>query len=186
MRYRNFLFDIHKKRVIGKKSSSVLPFNLLPENCMTGILKPAFLITLLSCMGNLHKPYTKVSVNKQIELLDKKHNKKIKRRWCFQIAADLIKEDYITRKPRYERIGRGFIKQLSSMYAFTLKGANWLISMRIEAGIVIRNQMFADETKDDKRWPTKEDYLNECNKKMDEQEGRLSGNPIIDMVPGYD
>jgi len=123
-------------------------------------------------MGNLHKPYTKVSVNKQIELLEKRHNKKIKRRRCFYIAEDWLKAGYITRQPRHKNGSGGFISQLSSMIAFTLKGANFLISLGIEKGLVIKHHILHREENEDRRFPTKTDYTEQRNAEMDREEKR--------------
>ena len=99
-------------------------------------------------------PYTKVSVDKTRELLAKKHNKPIERRWCFQCTADLIDAGLITRQPRHPRMSDGTVRQISSMIAFTLKGANYLISKGVEKAILIRKQILAWLKGQDKRFPT--------------------------------
>jgi len=100
--------------------------------------------------GNL---YTKVSVDKTRELLAKKHNKPIERRWCFQCTADLIGAGLITRQPRHPRMSDGTVRQISSMIAFTLAGANYLISKGVERAIVVRKQILAWLKGQDKRFP---------------------------------
>ena len=97
--------------------------------------------------------YTKVSVDKTRELLAKKHRRKIERRWCFQCTADLIAAGLITRQPRHPRKSDGTVRQISSMIAFTLAGANYLISKGVERAIVVRKQILAWMKGKDKRFP---------------------------------
>jgi len=153
---------------------------------MTGHTKSSILATLPRCMTLRNKTYTLVRVNRMRELLKEFHDIIIERRWTFQCFADLIAAGLITRKPRHKNEPDGTIRQMSSMIAFTLKGANWLIKMGIEAGIIIKKQILNRDKEQDKRWPTREDYLQQRNEEMDEQERRLSENPIIKMVPNYD
>jgi len=103
-------------------------------------------------------PYTKVSVDKTRELLAKKHNKPIERRWCFQCTSDLIDAGLITRQPRHPRMSDGTIRQISSMIAFTLKGVNYLISKGVEKAILIRKQILAWMKNKDKRFPTGKEF----------------------------
>ena len=120
-----------------------------------GETKQACLITWLSCMDLKGNLYTKVSVDKTRELLAKKHNKPIERRWCFQCTADLIGAGLITRQPRHPRMSDGTVRQISSMIAFTLKGANYLISKGVEKAILIRKQILAWMKNQDKRFPAR-------------------------------
>ena len=118
-----------------------------------GNTKFSILITLLSCMGKKESPYTKVSVNKQLELLEKIHKTPIKRRWCFQCLADLIGAGMITRRPRHKHETDGTIRQLSSLVAFTLKGARFLVAKRVGGSLLLLKSILAWMKNQDKRFP---------------------------------
>lgn len=137
-----------------------------------GETKQACLITWLSCMEPKGNLYTKVSVDKTRELLVKKHRKKIGRRWCFQCAADLILAGLITRRPRHPRMSDGTVRQISSMIAFTLKGANYLISKGVERAIVVRKQILSWMKNKDKRFPSRAGLNHADQKEMDPGEAR--------------
>jgi len=119
-----------------------------------GNTKLSLLITLLSCMGKKDSPYTKASVNKQLELLEKIHKIPIKRRWLFQCLADLIGAGMITRRPRHKHETDGTIRQLSSLVAFTLKGARFLVAKRVEGSLLLLKSILAWMKNQDKRWPS--------------------------------
>ena len=116
--------------------------------------------------------YTKVSVDKTRELLAKKHRRKIERRWCFQCTADLIAAGLITRQPRHPRMSDGTVRQISSMIAFTLAGANYLISKGVERAIVIKNQILAWMKNKDKRFPIDRDPTVSGKEEMEPGEAR--------------
>jgi len=105
-------------------------------------------------MGKKESPYTKVSVNKQLELLEKIHKTPIKRRWCFQCLADLIGAGMITRRPRHKHESDGTIRQLSSLVAFTLRGARFLVAKRVEGSLLLLKSILAWLKGQDKRFPT--------------------------------
>ena len=118
-----------------------------------GNTKLSLLITLLSCMGKKDSPYTKASVNKQLELLEKIHKIPIKRRWLFQCLADLIDAGLITRRPRHKHESDGTIRQLSSLVAFTLRGARFLVSKRVMGSLLLLKSILAWVKNQDKRFP---------------------------------
>jgi len=123
-------------------------------------------------------PYTKASVLKIIQLLEKIHRIKVNRRWVFQCFSDLINAGLLTRRQRYVHQNDGTIRQLSSIVAFTLKGAKLLVSKRIDGAVLLLKKILAWAKGEDKRWPTKEDYIEQRIMEMDIQEARLLKAPI--------
>jgi len=98
--------------------------------------------------------YTKASVNKLRELLEKRHSKKIERRWAFYCLAAFEAEGLITRRVRIINNSDGTVRQLSSMIAFTIKGAKYLIANKVEGSILLLKQILAWLKGQDKRFPT--------------------------------
>ena len=118
-----------------------------------GNTKTSLLITLFSCMGLKVSSYTKASVNKLRELLDKYHDKKIERRWTFYCLADFEEAGLITRQVRIINNSDGTVRQLSSMIAFTIKGLKLLISMKVADSILALKNKIAWLKNQDKRFP---------------------------------
>jgi len=146
-----------------------------------GNTKISILITLLSCMDLKGNPYTKASVLKIIELLEKMHKIKVNRRWVFQCFADMIKAGLITRRARFKHERDGSIRQLSSIVAFTLKGGKFLLDKRVSGAKLLMDKILNWIKNKDKRWPTRKDYLQSLEKKMDEQERRINDNPVFNV-----
>lgn len=120
-----------------------------------GNTKTSLQITLFSCMSKKVSSYTKASVNKLRELLAKRHNKEIERRWAFYCLADLEAEGLITRRVRIINNSDGTVRQLSSMIAFTIKGLKLLISMKVEGSILALKNKITWLKGQDKRFPEK-------------------------------
>ena len=121
--------------------------------------KHPLLITLFSCMSKKVSSYTKASVNKLRELLEKRHNKKIERRWTFYCLADFEAEGLITRRVRIINNSDGTVKQLSSMISFTIKGLKLLIAMKVEGSILALKNKITWLKGQDKRFPTYSDLI---------------------------
>ena len=148
--------------------------------------KPPLLITLHSCMSKKVSSYTKASVNKLRELLEKRHNKKIKRRWTFYCLADFEKDGLITRHVRIINNRDGTIKQLSSMISFTIKGLKLLIAMKVEGAILALKNKIAWTKGQDKRFPTYSNLTVLDKEEMDPGEARrleLLAFPVFKPFP---
>lgn len=146
-----------------------------------GNTKISILITLLSCMDLKGNPYTKASVSKIIALLAKMHKIKVNRRWVFQCIADLIATGLLTRRARYKHETDGTVRQLSSIIAFSLKGAKFLLNKRISGAKLLMDKILGWIKGQDKRWPTREDYIKQREKEMDAQEQRINSNPVFNV-----
>lgn len=86
----------------------------------------------------------------------------------------LESEGYIKRRYRYDHNVIGYIKQFSSILAPTIKGAKFLIKRRVEGASIILKNILSWVKKPDKRFPTREDYIQERMSKMDaDEKGRL-------------
>ena len=118
-----------------------------------GNTKTSLLITLFSCMSLRGGAYTKASVQKLRELLEKHHNKKIKRRWTFYCLAAFEAAGLITRRVRIINNSDGTVRQLSSMIAFTIKGAKYLMANKVEGSILLLKQILSWLKGRDKRFP---------------------------------
>ena len=146
-----------------------------------GNTKISILITLLSCMDLKGNPYTKASVLKVIQLLEKVHRIKVNRRWVFKCLADMIKAGLLTRRSRFKRERDGTVRQLSSIVAFSLKGAKFLLDKRVSGAKLLMDKILRWVKNQDKRFPTREDYLQTREKEMDEQERRINDNPVFNI-----
>jgi len=102
--------------------------------------------------------YTKASVNKLRELLEKRHDRKIERRWTFYCLAAFEAAGLITRRVRIINNPDGTVRQLSSMIAFTIKGAKYLISNKVEGSILLLKQILAWMKNKDKRFPPGKEF----------------------------
>jgi len=137
-----------------------------------GNSKIAILITLFSCMDAKRSPYTKASVLKIIEILEKVYKITINRRWVFQCVADLIDAGLISRRQRYKHHKNGTIQQLSSIIAFTLQGAKFLLQRRVEGAALLLKKIVAWAKNKDKRFPSRADLDKDAEKEMDPDEAR--------------
>ncbi len=146
--------------------------------------KPPLLITLFSSMSKDINSYSKIRVNKMRELLEKYHNKKIKRRWTFECLKDFEKEGLTYRIPRTKRRPDGTIYQLSSIIKFTVKGLRKLATMKVEGSLLaLKNKI--THIKNKYGIPkTKAEYIKERNEKMDRDEaGRLTAPAEMAILP---
>ena len=132
-----------------------------------GNTKISLLISLLACAGKKESPYTKASVNKLLKLLEKIHKIKIGRRWLFQCLADLIDAGLITRRPRHKHESDGTIRQLSSLVAFTLRGARFLVAKRVGGSLLLLKSILAWMKNQDKRFPAANEISPVRSEKID-------------------
>jgi len=119
--------------------------------------KNAVMITIFSsmCQGKNH--YTKSSIVKIGENLEKYHQIHVKRRWIFYCVADILSAGLITRKARYDNNIHGLIKQKTSLLAMTMKGLKYLVAKRVTGAWAALKSMLAWLKKGDGRWPGKKD-----------------------------
>lgn len=113
----------------------------------------AVIVIILKCIDQGEKHYTAVSINKIQELLISWHGIHVGRRWIFYILALLIKRGLVTRKQRFRNNQQGLIRQRSSLWAFTAKGANYLYKKGIDAGRKILKGIKKWKDRLDGRWP---------------------------------
>jgi len=127
----------------------------LSKGKKVGNTKTSLLITLFSCMSLKRGAYTKAGVNKLRELLAKRHNKVIQRRWAFYCLAAFEAAGLISRRVRIINNSDGTVRQLSSMIAFTVKGAKYLMANKVEGSILLLKQILAWAKGQDKRFPAR-------------------------------
>jgi hypothetical protein len=106
------------------------------------------------CQGKNH--YTKTSVDKIRENLEKYHKIHVKRRWIFYCLADILDAGLITRKARYRNDEAGLIRQHTSLLAMTLQGLKYLVSKRVHGAWKALKIMIAWLKRKDNRWPHKD------------------------------
>lgn len=143
--------------------------------------KMSILITLFTCSSQGKKHYSLVCIDKIIDLLQKIHKTQVKRRWVFQCIRDLIDAGLLSRRARYLHKSDGTINQLSSITAITLKGAKLLVSKRITGAFLLLKNIMSWIKNQDKRFPTKEDYIKNQIREMDKQERRALENPAFNV-----
>ena len=119
--------------------------------------KNAVIITIFSsmCQGKNH--YTKTSIDKIGENLEKYHKIHVKRRWIFYCVAELLRAGYISRKARYKNDTNGLIRQQTSLLAMKMEGLKYLVAKRVTGAWKLLKSMMAWLKKKDGRWPGKKD-----------------------------
>ncbi|TKJ24794.1 MAG: hypothetical protein CEE41_05135 [Hadesarchaea archaeon B3_Hades] len=115
--------------------------------------KHAVVVSLFASMQSGKQHYTKASVDRTIELLDRFHNIRVKRRWLFSCLEHLEGKGYIRRKERYYRNPDGTFVQLSSMISFTLRGVRYMVSKRISGAKKLLDRMLSWYQRRDGRFP---------------------------------
>jgi hypothetical protein len=119
--------------------------------------KNAVMITVFSSMCQGENHYTKTSISKIGENLEKYHGIHVQRRWIFYCLAELLERKLLTRKSRYRNDDQGLIAQIPSLLAVTVKGAKYLVSKRVSGAWKLLKSMLAWLKKGDGRWPGKKD-----------------------------
>ena len=115
------------------------------------------MITIFSsmCQGKNH--YTRSSISKIGENLEKYHRIHVKRRWIFYCLAELLRTKLITRKSRYRHDEGGVISPRPSLLACTLKGIRYLVAKRVTGAAKLLKSMMKFVSGQDQRWPKKKD-----------------------------
>jgi hypothetical protein len=113
------------------------------------------------CQGENH--YTKTSIAKIGENLEKYHKIHVKRRWIFYCVAELLEKKLLTRKARFRNDTQGLIRQKSSLLAMTMKGLKYLMAKRVTGAWKALKTMLAWLKKRDARWPKKKDVVEPVN-----------------------
>jgi len=119
--------------------------------------KSAIMITLFSCMSQGKKHYSRVSINKIQDLLEKFHKIHVKRRWIFYCMKYLMDENLITKKKRYRNNDDGLINQIPSLHSFTIAGMKYLVARRVTGAWKVLKTMVKYIMNKDKRWPGEKD-----------------------------
>ena len=119
--------------------------------------KNAVMITIFSSMCQGENHYTKTSIAKIGENLEKYHRIHVKRRWIFYCVADLLEKKLLTRKKRYRNDEAGLISQIPSLLSFTVRGMRYLVAKRVTGAWELLKTMLAWLKKGDRRWPEKKD-----------------------------
>ncbi len=118
--------------------------------------KNGVMITLFASMSQGENHYTRTSINKIGENLEKHHKIHVKRRWIFYIMAYLDENGYVNRKSRYVQDNNGLITQIPSLISFTLKGVVYLVKKYVVGAKKLYKAMVKFSQKEDKRWPSEE------------------------------
>ena len=115
--------------------------------------KTALLITLLQILVKGEKHYCKPHPDRLLELLQQYHRIKIERRWFFQCMRDLEDAGFIFRQRRWEKLQEKIIRSKTSLWFFTIKGAQFLKAKAINGAKELLARMLAWMNRDDSRAP---------------------------------
>lgn len=129
---------------------------LLPPsrgNWRLNATKGALLITLLQIIVKGEKHYCTPHPKRLLELLALYHRINIERRWFFQCMHDLEDGGYVSRQRRWSKIPGNIIRSKSSIWYFTLRGAQYLSSKAVSGARDLLNRMLAWLHHDDSRQP---------------------------------
>lgn len=144
--------------------------------------KLSILITLFACTGQGKNHYSLISINKIIELLAKRHETHVKRRWVFQCLQDIIETGYLSRRQRYKHQADGTIQQLSSITAISLKGAKLLVAKRVSGAFLLLKRILSWMKNKDKRFPTEPEITQTRLDKIDPSELRRLENLVFSVL----
>jgi len=89
---------------------------------------------------------------------------------------DLIDAGFTRRDPRYQNDHNGLIRQIPSMYWFTLKGIVWLVGMGVKGAKEVYKRMVTHINGPDKRAPKQEDFDDGSYKPADPEEAKRLNN----------
>lgn len=103
--------------------------------------------------------YTWASNAKKLEILRKYYDVIIGTRRLQQIRKWLKDRKLINTVFRWQRYSDGTFKQISTMVALTIRGANQLIRDGVEKGNTIKKRIVAWYKKKDGRWPKEQETL---------------------------
>ena len=123
---------------------------------MLGNTKHKIIIIIYSCIDQAKTHYTRPSRRKIQELLSERHAKDVGLRWITRCIKYAVDEGFISRQMRYYHYDAGQILQLPSLFAFTLKGADYLFANQVRGAAVLLKSIRAFIKKKDNRWPAKE------------------------------
>lgn len=137
--------------------------------------KNASMITLMALMESGGRHYAIVAPATWLKLLKRKHSIEIGKSWMHEALKGLENEGFITRQRRWVRktrryfkrkggrtrneriepsqIKHGEIRSDPSGWAFTAKGANYLISKCVVGAKALLNKIIIWYQRGDKRWP---------------------------------
>jgi hypothetical protein len=115
--------------------------------------KNALLISLFKLQEGRNKHYSSPRVDALLGLMEKHHRKKIRRRWLFQCLRDTEDGGYVVRKKRYRKNEDGEVEQISSLWSFTLKGAQYLFKKCVSGAGNLVKRILQWLNKGDDRWP---------------------------------
>ncbi len=118
--------------------------------------KNGVMITLFASMSQGENHYTRTSIDKIGENLEKHHKIHVKRRWIFYVMEYLVGNGYVNRKSRYLQDNNGQITQIPSLISFTLKGVVYLVKKYVVGAKELYKSMVKFAQKEDKRWPSEE------------------------------
>lgn len=121
--------------------------------------KHAVIVALFAIMSKGQTHYSKASVARLLELLEKYHGITVKRRWLFYCMAYMEKQGLIRRKARYRNHEDGTIYQLPSLVTFSLQGIRYLVAKRVAGAKRLLDKMIAWAQRKDKRFPAPEPAL---------------------------
>ena len=130
--------------------------------------KHATIITLYSILVKGKKHYCTPYPVTLLSLLEKIHNINIGRRWLFQCLHDIEEAGYITRQRRWENIQGPEIRSLSSIFALTVRGLQYLIKKGVGGAKGLLRQTLDWLHKKDRRQPTAKDLL-QYDKRVDDE-----------------
>ncbi len=115
--------------------------------------KSALFITIYRILVKGKKHYAAPSVNALLELIAKRHGKKVCRRWLFQCLRDIESLGFISRQERFRKTPDGQWVQIPSLVAITLKGARKLFDLGVDGAARLCKEILGWIRGDDKRWP---------------------------------
>ncbi|MBA7578961.1 hypothetical protein ES708_20827 [subsurface metagenome] len=130
---------------MNKKSKKVK--SLLTKTCLDILDSIAWFIAQDG--KNYAMPYAETV----IRLVEKKHGRKMHRRWYDRCVKRLINFGRLKRQPRYYHNANGEIRQKPSLLSLTFAGVNELIKFGSPIAKKIKNYMIAWLKGKDKRFP---------------------------------
>jgi len=114
-------------------------------------------------MSQAPNRYTKISVNKIIEILAKLYDVHVHRRWVFYCIQWLKDQRFINREPRIYNDSAGRVSKKSSMIAFAKRGIDYLVKTGVLGAREMHENMIAWFKQGDGRWPYEHEYYDQSD-----------------------
>lgn len=144
---------ISQNKAGGLSPTQTAPTSPSARNWRLNATKNALLITYSQILVKGNKHYCGPRPDTTIDLLERFHDIKIKRRWFFQAVLDLELAGFLTRKRLPRHMPDNTVHSKPSLWSLTIKGAQYLVSKAVKGAKELVSAMIDWVHRGDRRFP---------------------------------